>query len=425
MKIIKHQYILIASLVTGLLSSPTAFSATSRCVANYVLPPNVKGATITGSSAADQLIGTNGSDIILSGGLSQGAEGVRGRGGSDYLVFRSGDSVATNMASDSDGHIRVRDFIIDDTAINFEADSISLCHLIVEDNLNATTIGDYIHFVSVPLFGWARDRSAIYINVEGDYTAADRQALDDGAGHSVGNGADLYIELLAEQGNNNIEEVTGHPDNSIEQLQALIDMGFLKVSANDIFGSTGGDKLEGTTADETFYPRGVFQAVESIRGNGGADRLVFEKSTLLTRNLANDGNEHYRIRDLTIGDVQVNPEADSILLGDLIGQLNLNASNVGNYLHIMSGVYGYTRTGIFINVDGDFSTEDRNALEANPSLGGHGADVFLEFQGQLVDNNLETLTGYVDNSIDQLQTIIDWGFLDFTMTTSTTSIFCI
>lgn len=426
---IKYQGALLASLISGLLSTQSAFGSASSCVADYVLPPQIAGSVIKGTSAGDKLFGTNGSDLILSGGLSQLSEGIRGQGGADYLVFREGDSLATNNASDNDGHIRIRDFIIDDTAINFEADSIALGRLIGEENLNAATIGDYVHVVS-GLFGWAKNRSAIYINVEGDYTATDRQALNDGVGGSVGNGADLYLELMGEQGNNNLEDITGHPDNTVEQFQALIDLGFLKISANDIFGSTGGEHLVGTLADESFYPRGAFQAAEGIHGNGGADRLVFENNSLLARDSADDGSEHYRIRSFTVGDTQSNPEADTVLLGDLIGHLNLNASNVGDYLHIMSGVYGYTRTGIFVNVDGDFSTEDRDALEATPWLGGHGADLFLEFMGDNndydnnIDNNFETLTGYADNSIGQLQTVIDWGFLDFTTTTST-EILCV
>jgi hypothetical protein len=419
MKTKKHRLILLSSLITGLLSTQTAFGMeVSSCEANYITPPQIAGRIATGTSGADNLTGSNGSDVILSGGLSQGVESVEGNGGADYLVFRDGDNVASNNAGNDNGHIRIRDFIIDDTRINFEADSIALGNLIGEENLNATTISDYIHIVS-GLFGWGTTRSAIYINLEGDFTSADRQALDDGAGSAVGNGADLYLEFQAEQGNNNFEEITGHEDNSVAQLQALIDMGFLKLSANDIFGSTGNDQLEGTSANERFFPRGAFESAKSIRGNGGADHIVFQKDALLSLNVAGPlSGGHYRIRDFTIGDILLNPEADSVSLGDFIGQINLNANNIGNHLHIISGLFGNSRTGVYVNIDGDFSAENRDAIASNPSLGGHGADLFLEFQGQLDDNNFEILTGYADNSAGQIQTLIDWGFFDFTTTTS-------
>ncbi len=412
---------LMVPLVSGLLSVQSAFGmSTTTCEANYLTPPAIAGNTVNGTSAGDTLLGGHGSDRILSGGVVQGPETVRSNGGADYLVFKSGDPVFTDNAGyATGGYIRIQDFVIDNTAVNFNADSLSLGSLFGQGGLNATNIGGYIHIVS-HVFNWAVDRSVMYINVEGDFTAADKQAFDNGAGNTAGHGADLVLEFQAEQGSNNFEVITGHPDNSIEQLQALIDMGFLELSPNDIFGSTGNDFIVGTNSGEDIYPRGGLNGGDDVRGNGGSDRLIFTRTDPLNKDLASPygGGSLYRIRDFMIEDQQAYSEADSVALGDLIGVSGLNASNIGSYLHIKSATFfSPDRSVIMVNIDGDYTDADRAALDANPELGGHGTDLFLEFHDDAVANNIAVLTGFADNSVAQLQTLIDWGFLDLSLTT--------
>lgn len=412
MNIRKHRHILIPSLLCGLLSAPSAFAMTSSsCVANFLIPPQIAGRTIVGTSGADSFLGNPGSDRILSGGVSSSAESVRGNGGADYLVFSSTDSVVQDAAGNGNGHIRIRDFIIDNTAINFEADSLVLGDLLGQANLNATNLGNYLHIISGTV-GTLGAGAVIYINVDGDFTSADRQALDAGAGQASGFGADLYLEFQAQQGNNDLANITGHEDNSVEQFQALIDLGFLLISPNDIYGSSGGDNLDGTSANERFFPRGAVSASDNIRGNGGSDSIIFDVSTLLSKDVAGaiNGGQH-RVRDFTIDDRQLNPEADSISIGSLFPH-QVSAVELVPYLHVVSGLFGNERTGIYVDVDGQFTDVERNALNANPSIGGQGADLLIEFQGQETDNNIALLTGFQDNTVEQLQTLIDWGFLD-------------
>ncbi len=341
-------------------------------------PTIIAGGTLTGTAIGDVLHGGAGSDRFFSGGVSQGNESVRSNGGADYLVFTSSDALVADGAGNGIGDVRIRDFVIDNTAINFEADSIVLGDFFGQQ-LNAANIGGYLHIVSDALA--APNLSVIYLNREGDFSAADKQALDDGEGFAVGYGADLFLEYQAQQGDNHFENITGHADNSFEQLQALIDMGFLTLSPTDIFGSTGNDFLVGTSANENFISRGGFNGGDDVRGNGGSDTLIFSNRDPLNKDVANamGAGSHYRIRDWMIEDKQQFPDADSIAIGDLIGRPHLNASNIGPYIHIISGTFGANRSSILIDVDGQFTDEDRLALNADPASGGYGTDLFLEF----------------------------------------------
>ncbi len=379
------------------------------------------GRTVTGSSNPDNLNGTHGNDRIISGGLSSGTESIRTRGGADRIVFGANDSVLPDTAGIGVGaHIRIRDFIIDNIQVNPEADSVSLGRLIGVDNLDASNIGNYLYVISgagnLPgpglidgaLFGWDFHRTVVFVNLEGDYSSSDRQALRAGRGHVGGHGTDLVLEFQNEQGNNNFRALTGHPNNTVEQFQSLIDMGFLELSTTDIYGSSGGDTLEGTLKDERIFSGGTKSQAESIRSNGGADRLLFEADDIVT-----DG--HIRVRDFVIDDIQLNTEADSVALNHVIGLDDLDASNIGDYLHVVSGCWGHVRTAVFISLDGNLDASDRQALDSCPSshtVSNYGVEFLLEFQGQGANNNFETLTGFTDNSVGQFQTLIDWGFLE-------------
>lgn len=394
--------ILTTALFSGALLAQAAFAS------NFV---SIKdgGRTITGSSNPDNLRGSHGNDRILSGGLSSGTESIRGHGGADRLVFSANDSVVPDTAGigGPGGHIRIRDLIIDNVHLNPEADSVSLGRLIGNDNLDANNIGNYLHVITDNLFGYGKKNTVVFVNIEGDFSASDRQALDAGAGNVGGYGSDLVLEFQNEQGNNNFKILTGLANNTVEQFQALIDMGFLELSTTDIFGSSGGDVLEGTSKDERIFSGGTEGAAESIRGNGGADHLIFEAGDIIA-------NGHVRIRDFVIDDVQLNSAADSVSLGQLIDQNNLDANNIGDYLHVVSGCWGYVRAVIYINQEGDFTAADRQALDTclgTLLMGDYKADFLLDFQGLEANNHLETITGFTDNTVGQFEVLIDWGFL--------------
>jgi hypothetical protein len=393
-----YRNILAAALLSSTLLAPTVFASNLVSIKDA-------GRTVTGSSGADNLNGRHGDDRIFSGGVSQGAESIRTLGGADRLVFTATDSIVADVAGNGNGHIRIRDLIIDNININPEADSISLGRLLGQDNLDANNIGNYLHVLNSHSYSLGHSRSAIFVNVDGDFSAADKQSLDSATSLAGGYGTDLLLEFQNFQGNNNFEKLTGHANNTVEQFQALIDMGFLELSRTDIYGSTGGDNLDGTSRDERIFSGGVSSSGggdDSVRGNGGADRLIFEADDLIR-------NGHVRIRDFIIDDVQTNSEADSVSIGELIGQSNINATDIGDYLHIVSGLYGNVRTAVFVKVDGNFTAADRLALDTGVR---DSPDLFLEFQGQEANNNFETLTGFADNTTGQFQALIDWGFFE-------------
>ena len=401
MKKIKYHSMIVAALAAGtLLTQPASADIPSSS--------KVLGLTVIGTTGPDNLWATGGNDRILSGGISQGAEAIAGNGGSDRLELAKNDGIVANNAGNNNGHTRVRDFIIDNIHTNPEADHFSIGRFIDRNDLDETNIGDYLHIVS-GIYGPAS--SGVFINLEGDFSASDRAQLDNGV---VGPyGADLFFEFQGRQGTNNFELITGHPDNSIQQLKALIDLGFLELSTTDFYGSSDGDNLEGAATDDRLFSVGTLRHVESIRGNGGADQLVFQHGDSFNADTAsNDTAGHFRIRDFTIDDIQLNPEADSVSLGSYLGAYNLDASALQQYIHIRSATFEVNRTVIYVNLEGDFTSEQRAALDADQSFKPSGAEIFLEFQGQVADNNLENLTGFADNSLQQIQTLIDWGFLN-------------
>lgn len=410
-------------------------------------------ADVVGTRNQDDLLGTIHSESIFSNGLSSGIESIRGGGGSDRLVLDADDAYVADSANDKNGHLRIRDFVIDDTESNDQADILDVGAFLSQSGLDATNIGNYLHVVS-GVYG--SHTGGIFIDKEGNFTDQERINLTNNPSEG-GQGADLFLEFQGWETNNNFELLTSEADNSVEQFQALIDLGFLDLSseaqAPDIeepvptnwvqVGATGAaDSLNGTSDNEAFYSGGVSELVgivhgdgpyapgqgrfyygpgaESISGNGGADKLVLDSDDSFFENAAGNNRGHIRIRDFTIDDTKTNDQADILDIGAFLNGVNLNANNIGNYLHIISGVYGSSnRTGIFIDKDGSFTDEDKAALNANVVEGGHGADLYLEFQGftdallnELVANNFAQITGYEDNTVEQFQALIDLGFLD-------------
>jgi Ca2+-binding RTX toxin-like protein len=408
-------YIDIAALVSSASATPVNLSAVF--IGDAPL-------TIQGTAGQDVLEGTLSDEVIYTGGLSTGVESVRGNGGSDTLVIDSDDTHAENNANNSNAHFRVRDFVIDDVAENSEADILDIGNFLLGSNLDASNIGNYLHVVSGGAFGYSR--SSIFVDREGQFTDQDRASLTN-SGSTGGNGSDLFLEFQGQAGNNNLEVLTGFADNTVEQFQALIDLGFLDLSnANSqaverpvidesipisIQGTENADNLIGTANDDIFFSGGLSRGVESIRGNGGSDILVLDADDAVAMDSADNSNAHFRIRDFVIDNVATNSEADILDISDLISGFGITADNLGNHLHIVSGTFGHNRSSIFINRDGEFSDADRAALTADASAGGQGADLFLEFQGHAANNNLADITGFADNTAEQLQALIDMGFL--------------
>ncbi|ODS24533.1 hypothetical protein AB835_02790 [Candidatus Endobugula sertula] len=133
---------------------------------------------------------------------------------------------------------------------------------------------------------------------------------------------------------------------------------------------------------------------------------------VVTQDGAGDNHTHYRIRDFVIDNTSTNDQADVLDISDLLSGSSIELDNLGDHLHVISSVYSNHRSGIFVNRDGQFTEEERTALTENPSEGGQGADIFLEFQGYAGNNNFEDITGFADNTVEQLQALIDMGFLE-------------
>lgn len=394
-------------------------------------PPSPLPTEIQGTEAADNLEGTATDDIIYSGGVSSRTESIQTNGGQDRLVLDNDDSFVADEARSGNGHYRIRDMVfgtVGPAVVGYqeENDVLDIGGFLLGSDLNATNIGDYLHIVS-GLYG--SERAGIFINREGNFTAQDHINLTNNPS-AGGHGADLFIELQGRSSNNNIAEVTGYADNTVEQFQALIDFGFLDLSnANSerpvidspidpdqpliVWGNTDSGTIKGSEGDDIIYPGDISQNItEHVYSNGGSDTLVFSDQYTVATNDANDSHGHFRIKDFIIDDIATNSEADILDLSDLLSGANHTAETLGSYLHIISGVYGNDRAGIFVDKDGLFTDADRQALGANVAAGGHGADLFLEFQGQAGTNNLETITGYTDNSIAQIQALMDMGFLE-------------
>ncbi len=378
---------------------------------------------IVGTENADDLSGTSQDELFLSRGLSAGVESIRGNGGSDTLVLDGDDNFAADSADNNNAHFRIRDFVIDDKVSNDDADTLDIGSFLLGRDLDASNIGNYIHIVS-GTFG--ANRSSIFVDREGGFTDQDRVNLNNNPSQGA-NGADLFFEFQGQAANNNIAALTGFADNTIEQYQQLIDWGFLDVSkANseapvldepdnafiEVQGTAGADSLIGSNNDDIFYSGGLSSGVESIRGLEGSDTLLLTSEDALARDSADNNNGHYRIKDFVIDDITTNNQADVLNISDLLNTDNLNAANIGNYLHVVSGIFIGSRGGIFIDVDGNFTDAERTALDNAPFSGGNGADLFLEFLGHAGTNNFEDITGERDNSLAQFQSLIDMGFLN-------------
>ncbi len=384
----------------------------------------VATSTFHGTIGADSIKGTSVDDLIYSYGVNTGVESIEGNGGSDTIVFNRSVSHSYNNANDADAHVRIRDFTIDDTHTNTEADVLDIGHFLYGSDLDASNIGNYLHVVSG---AYGENRSGIFVDRQGHFTNADRAALSNNIADG-GYGADLFLEFQGQASNNNLAQLTGFSDNSVGQFQTLIDWGFLDLSSANsqaiappeedssytIQGTAQADNLIGTPGDDDIFSAGLNDGIESIRGNGGSDTLILDSDDAIALDSADDTHGHFRIRDFIIGNVNTNNEADTVDISTFLETPENNPMQLLDYLHIVSGVYGQDKTGIFIDKDGNFTDAERAALDADPAAGGNGADVFLEFQGQAGNNNLADITGYEDNSEEQVRTLLDWGFLKVT-----------
>ena len=402
-----------------------------------------------GLSEDSGLMGREGvDDDIYSGGLGNGeienvqgvdidaiqvnSQDVRGSSesnvnntGNDRLIIDGDDAFADN-ASNGNGHIRVRGFTIDDVESNANADTLVIGDLLRHDDNAAGFLGTaedatrFLHFEH----GSSSAITYLYIDRDGGFVDAASRTLSGGEKSAIGAEANYLIEFRTLTNSDDFDFTpNANVLNSTAHLQSLIDLGFLDVGINSpeeipINGSAEADSIEGTAANEIIFSGGVSAGVESIWSNGGSDTLVLDGDDAHAENNANDSNGHYRIRDFTIDDVGLNDQADVLDIGSFLLGSNLDASNIGNYLHVVSGIYGESRSGIFVDKEGHFTDQDRVNLTNNVFDGGNGADLFLEFQGYAANNNLEAITGYADNTVEQFQSLIDLGFLDISKANS-------
>ncbi|ODS24532.1 hypothetical protein AB835_02785 [Candidatus Endobugula sertula] len=369
-------------------------------------------------------MGTEADENLLVGGLLSGAQSVEGNGGSDSILLDGNDDFVADTAGSHNGHFRIRDFVIDDISTNEEADVFDIGAFLRGSTIDASTIGHYVHIVSHPN---GAGLSFIFVDRDGQFTDQDRANLTNDP-YGGGHGADLFFEFQGHAANNNIAQLTGFADNTEEQFQTLLDWGFFDVStANSeaperpvedltapifIQGTEDADNLLGTIRDDIFLSEGLSLGTESIRGHGGSDILQLSAEDVHASGGAGDSNGHYRIRDFVIGDTHTDNAADVFDLGAFLRGSDIDASTMGHYVHIVSHYNGAGLSFVFVDRDGQFTDQDRANLTNDPYGGGHGADLFFEFQGRAANNNIAQLTGFADNTEEQFQTLLDWGFFD-------------
>lgn len=344
------------------------------------------------------------------------------RSGNDRLII-DGDDAFANNASNGNGHIRVRGFTVDDVTSNENADSLVIGDLLRHDDNAAGFLGTaedatrFLHFEQL-----SGNIVHLYIDRDGGFVDEESRVIA-GQGGAIAAEANYLIEFRTLTNSDDFDfSPNGSTLNSSAQIQALVDLVFLELGidkplVNDseiiITGTDNGDTLIGSDRGDRILSGGLSSKGESIYGNGGADTLVLDADDAFSHDSAGNGNAHIRIKDFTIGDTNTNAEADTLEIGSFLSGADINFGNIGNYLHIESGAWGPHKSVVFIDKDGKFTADTIFSLERGLDNTNSGADIFLEFQGQETNNNFETITGFADNSLEQFQSLVELGFLDF------------
>lgn len=199
-------------------------------------------------------------------------------------------------------------------------------------------------------------------------------------------------------------------------------------------GDAGGDSLVGAAgSDDDIFSGGVDNSVaENIQGvagtigeaqanteGSGNDRLILNGDDGFVSNAGSGaGGGHIRIRGFTVGDVAVDGDADTLVLGDFLRAgdptFDGTATDAVRFLHFTNNGGGSNGDLLYIDREGGLGDADNSARDQS---GGNvfegiagGASLFLEFRTLGFD---ATPGGNDLNSVAQIQNLIDLGFLDF------------
>jgi hypothetical protein len=203
---------------------------------------------------------------------------------------------------------------------------------------------------------------------------------------------------------------------------------------NTVIGTSAEDNLIGAAAsDDDIFSGGVNSFfAENIQGVGGSasaaqgasvgsgnDRFILDADDAFVTDASAsevDGGL-IRFRDFTVGDVTMDTDADTLVLGDFlragVPTFDGSAEQALNFLHF-ENASGSRAQLLYIDRDGGLvDAASRNLSEGNVYGGiDGGASLLLEFK---TDDGLYDATpgGEVLNSVAQIQSLIDLGFLDF------------
>ena len=229
--------------------------ATANITVDYVSNTIVGTAGGDGSSPGTGLMGQESSDDdIYSGGVGDGEnENVQGVGvdavqtnpqdvrgdtlanidisGNDRLIIDGDDTFATN-ASQSDGYIRVRGFTVGDVDNAPNADTLVVGDLLRHDDNAAgflNTASDatrFFHFERISTF-----EMLVYVDRDGGFVDGASRVTSGGVRGTIAAEANYMIEFrtVHDPGDNVFDFEQGHTLNTTEQLQSLIDLGFLDI----------------------------------------------------------------------------------------------------------------------------------------------------------------------------------------------------
>ncbi len=389
---------------------------------------------ITGGDGNNILFGDLGNDTISAGA---GADVIVGGKGSDQLSGNGDADIFAWGSGDGDGST---DTILDfTTGTGSSADVLDLSGLLVDEHPG--TIGDFLSLSGTTLT----------IDVDG----------------SVGGTSydDLTIELT------DLSALSGATD--AEKLEELIangnivfDLPFAILGTEDGDGSNSFDSgLSGKeNRDDDIFSGGVkdgqdenvqgtdeFSAQgnpQDVRGTNatnidlsGNDRLIIDGDDTFAANASN-GDGHIRVRGFTVGDVETNDNADSLVIGDLLRHDNniinfdgtVDGSNGGkgliDFLHF--DIRSDNEVLLYIDRDGGFIDAASRVISGGSGSRGDiaaEANYLIEFRtvhtdadnvfdftpNDLTDNNNGSYnTGGLDtlNTAAQLQALVDLGFLD-------------
>lgn len=194
--------------------------------------------------------------------------------------------------------------------------------------------------------------------------------------------------------------------------------------SNSIIGTSANDNLIGAAfSDDDIYSGGVSSGSENVQGvagttseaqfahvGSGNDRLIFDADDAYVDS-ASSGSGLIRIRDFTVGDVNSDTDADTLVLGDFLragdASFDGTAADAVRFIHFVNDKL------IYIDRDGALGAAGDAARDLiSGDYGGitSGASLLLEFKGVAFD---ATPLGNTLNTEAQIQQLMDYGFLDF------------